>query len=453
MAAKSRILTLLMLTALWLGLCLAGDGEAATWHFSPAGSDTLGNGTSAAPWSDPSYHNASFQPGDRLEVDAGTYTPRWGWALTASGSAAGGYITLQCAPDHGSKIRVAAPYLPAIAVTHGGAYWDIAGCDVVASGTDGSAIAVTGGFSGPFGALHHVVIENNILHDSACDGIAVQGRGNGGQPVDYLIVRNNIVYGNAASAPRGCSGISFNAPEPYDGQPGYHLLVQQNIAYNNLACAACRPVTTAGNGVVLDDFRHAQTSGQPYRASVLVENNLIFNNGGNGIQVSLSDNIRIRHNTSWGNLQDRNHCAGGYEIGAVMSSNIIVSNNIAAATRDRMCNGRVSALYEFGGDQSTGDLFDWNLAHGVGASPVAADNSVRFAWGPHNLIGPDPALTAPVSPTGPLAISQIVAGFVPKRSSPAVLHGTTADSPAVDLMGSKRRLVGSADLGAIQVGP
>lgn len=453
MAATGWIASLRVLTVFWLGLGLAGNAVAATWYFNPTGSDDLGNGSQAAPWTDPSYHNAVYQPGDRLDIARGTYAPRWGWALTASGSAAGGYITLQCAPDHGSRIRVGAPFQAAIAVTHGGAYWDIAGCDVVATGADGSAIAVGGGFSGPFGALHHVVIENNIVHDSACHGIAAQGAGNAGQPVDYLIIRNNIVYGNAASAPGGCSGISLNAPVPYDSQPGYHLLVQQNIAYDNLACAACKPVTTAGNGVVLDDFRHAQTAGQPYRASVLVENNLIFSNGGNGIQVSLSDNIRIRHNTSWGNLQDRNHCAGGYEIGAVMSSNITVTNNIAQATRDKMCNGRISALYEFGGDQSTGDLFDWNLAHGVGPSPVAADNSVRFAWGPHNLIGPDPALTAPVNPTGPLAITQIVAGFVPKHSSPALHHGTTQDSSSVDLMGSKRRLTGSADLGAIQVGP
>lgn len=453
MAAESRILTLLVLTVSWLGLCLAGGADAATWHFSPTGSDLHGNGTQTAPWSDPSYHNGSYQPGDRLEIAAGTYTPRWGWMLTASGSAAGGYITVHCAADHASLIRVAAPYQAAIAVTHGGAYWDIAGCDVVSTGMNASAIAVGGGFSGPFGALHHVVIENNILHDSACHGVAVEGRGNAGQPVDYLIIRNNIVYGNAASAPRGCSGISLDAPTPYDSQPGYHLLVQQNIAYNNIACAACKPVTTAGNGVVLDDFRHAQTPGQPYRAPALVENNLIFDNGGNGIQVSLSDNIRVRNNTSRGNLQDRNHCAGGYEIGTVMSSNITVTNNIADATRTKMCNGPVNALYEFGADQSTGDLYDWNLAHGPGATPVAADNSVKFAWGPHNLIGVDPALTAPVSPSGPLAVAQILAGFVPKQSSPALRHGTPSDSPAVDLVGTKRRSLGSADLGAIQVGP
>ena len=118
-----------------------------------------------------------------------------------------------------------------------------------------------------------------------------------------------------------------------------------------------------------------------------------------------------------------------------------------------MCNGQISALYEFGGDQSTGDLFDWNLAHAVGPVAAAFDSSVKFAWGPHNLVGPDPQLTAPVTPTGPLALSQIVAGFVPKRSSPALLHGTAADSPMIDLLGTKRRLAGAADLGAIQVGP
>ena len=453
MTSAGRITSLLLLTVFWLCLGLAGPAVAATWYFSPVGSDDVGNGSQSAPWNDPSDHNGSYRPGDRLEIAPGNYNPRWGWALTASGSAAGGYITLQCAPDHASRIRAAVPFQAAIAITHGGAYWDIAGCDVVATGVDGSAIAIAGGYSGPFGALHHIVIENNIVHDSSCNGISVEGRGNAGQPVDYLIIRNNIVQGNAVSAPRGCSGISIDAPIPYDNEPGYHLLLQQNIAYNNLACVTCRPVTTAGNGLVLDDFRHAQTSGQPYRAASLVENNLIFNNGGNGIQVSLSDNVRIRHNTSRGNLQDRNHCAGAYEIGAVMSANIIVTNNIADATRAKMCNGQISALYEFGGDQSTGDLFDWNLAHAVGPVAAAFDSSVKFAWGPHNLVGPDPQLTAPVTPTGPLALSQIVAGFVPKRSSPALLHGTAADSPMIDLLGTKRRLAGAADLGAIQVGP
>jgi parallel beta-helix repeat protein len=453
MTTACRIVTILSMMLMWLCLGLHNPAVASTWYFSPAGSDDAGNGSQSAPWNDPSDHNASYRPGDRLEIAPGTYNPRWGWALTASGSASGGYIILQCAPDHGSRIRTAAPFQAAIAVTHGGAFWDIAGCDVTATGMDGSAIAVAGGYSGPFGALHHVVIENNVVHDSSCNGIAVEGKGNSGQPVDYLIIRNNVVEGNAASAPRGCSGISIDAPVAYDNEPGYHLLLQQNIAYNNLACGTCKPVTTAGNGVVLDDFRHAETAGQPYPAASLVENNLIFNNGGNGIQVSLSDNVRVRHNTIRGNLQDRTHCAGGYEIGVVMSANIVVTNNIADATRARVCNGLATALYEFGGDQSTGDLFDWNLAHGVGPVTVAYDNSLKFAWGSHNLVGQDPRLAGPVTPTGPIAPSQIIAGFVPTRSSPALQHGTPSDSPATDLVGTRRRVSGAADLGAIQVGP
>jgi hypothetical protein len=453
MSTKGLHAALAALAIVWIGLLAGVPAVAASWYFAPNGSDAAGNGSRGMPWLDPSFHNAQYQPGDVLDVAPGIYRPRWGWFLTASGSAAGGYITLRCAPQHRSMIRVDTPYMMGILVTHGGAFWTIDGCDVSATGTDGSAVAIGGGFSAPFGALHHIVVTNNIAHDSACGGIAVDGAGNGDQALDYVILRGNIVYGNAGASARGCSGVSIAAPAAYDQAPGYHLLIQRNIVYDNSDCAPCHPVTRAGDGVALRDFRHSQTPGQPYAAASLIENNLTFDNGGSGIGVVLSDNVRVRNNTAWGDVRDDRHCDGGYEIGAVLSSHVAIVDNIAATVRSTVCRSRVIALFDYGGGLAEGDAIDWNIAHGLAGADVADDGAAGFAWGPHNQIGSDPMLAGPVSGHAPIAVSQIVAAFVPRSASPALRHGTVGDSPETDLVGTPRRTAAPADLGAIQVGP
>ena len=57
----------------------------------------------------------------------------------------------------------------------------------------------------------------------------------------------------------------------------------------------------------MDDFHNSQNGSAAgnYPFTTLVENNLVYGNGGKGIQVFLSDNVTIRNNTAYFNNRDK----------------------------------------------------------------------------------------------------------------------------------------------------
>ena len=90
---------------------------------------------------------------------------------------------------------------------------------------------------------------------------------------------------------------------------------------------------TDGNGIIIDDFQHKQSSGYPsYKYPTLVENNLVYQNGGKGIQVTWSDHVTVRDNTAWhNNLDQANSGTWRGEISNSQSSDNVLVNNIAVA--------------------------------------------------------------------------------------------------------------------------
>ena len=453
MLARTLWTKICALIALFMGLTVAGAASATTWYFAPNGDDwTTGNGSSSRPWQNPGYHNASFQPGDILMIGPGTYTPQWGWGLTASGSPAGGYITLQCAPNFASKIAVTTQYMNGISILHGGSYWDIKGCDV--SSATATAITAGGSFSAPYGPITHIIIDGNYTHDSACMGIGAGANGNNGLPVDYIIFRNNIAYNNARTATVDCSGIGLYEPVAADSAPGYHILVQGNISYNNFDCDACHAQTSDGNGIIIDDFLHTQNPGVPYTPATLVENNLAVNNGGNGIHIFLSQNVTVRNNTAWGNVQDPKHC-GGYEIGSILAVNVQFYDNLAYATGHTNCNGAtIAGLTVLAGGSAVGTTVGWNMAYNLWGNNFALISATGVSKPQGNWTGTDPHFAAPFRPTGPVPASELLAAFTPTTGSKALMPygGIISDQSPTDITGKTRRTHGTADLGVIQVG-
>jgi parallel beta-helix repeat protein len=149
---------------------------------------------------------------------------------------------------------------------------------------------------------HHITVKNCYIHDCACGGIS-------SRLSDYLVFDSNIVRDNAKRNKWNCSGLSIWHPVELDQKPGFHIVVKNNVAFENECDIAFSPHgfknPTDGNGIIIDDFRNTQGGGQEggYFASVLVENNLSFNNGGRGIAVYKSDNVTLRNNTSFHNLR------------------------------------------------------------------------------------------------------------------------------------------------------
>jgi parallel beta-helix repeat protein len=91
-------------------------------------------------------------------------------------------------------------------------------------------------------------------------------------------------------------------------------------------------VITDGNGIIIDDSRNSQGGGgPPYVGTFLIENNLVFDNGGRGINIFESDNVIARNNTLYQNGRTANFT----EIGVGMSSNVEMVANIFSVAPDK----------------------------------------------------------------------------------------------------------------------
>lgn len=388
---------LTMVLVLIIGAGSSGTARATNWFFSPSGSDSNA-GTSGLPWLNPSNHNPSYKPGDVLTVGAGTYMPSFGWDLTASGSASGGFITLQCAQNQASKVIVTANSQNGIFVTEGASYWDIRGCDVTATGSNGSAISVAGGFNTPLGPLHHIIIEGNVAHDSSCEGIAVSGNTNvdfnsSGQvvkanAVDYITIRSNIVFNNGRTSGLHCSGIAIYEPVALDSGSGNHLVIEGNVVYGNFDCDSCSATATDGHGIVLDDFSMSQNQALApfaFKQPTFVAHNLSYNNGGKGIEVFASQDVLVTQNTAFNNNQDVNECGLSFEIGALLSTESTFTSNEAQALYPTNCaNSPEYAYAEYANGSATGDVFQDNTGFSASGTTYFVHNSPSFSFGSTN---------------------------------------------------------------------
>jgi parallel beta-helix repeat protein len=289
-----------------------------------------------------------------------------------------------------------------------GSYIDLVGFEAVSLG-EGSGISIKG--------AQHVRVANNVARDSGCGGI-------GAQQTDYLTIEDNIVHDNAQRSPYQCSGISIYQAKAVDAKPGFHNIIRRNRSYANMNLVVDNKIsqsggrTTDGNGIIIDDFRLTQgkVGGSPYLSATLIENNLVFDNGGRGIHVFLSDNVLVRNNTAYMNLKDKNLMGPrNGEFSAVKASGVTVTNNLAIV-RDKK-------MVAFLDSNTTGDVWDGNLGFG-GERYYAEHTDAR--WGEGNQFGVDPRLRAP-------AVDPAAADFHPLPDSSAIAAGIPDQMPADDL--------------------
>jgi parallel beta-helix repeat protein len=178
---------------------------------------------------------------------------------------------------------------------------------------------------------HNVVVRDCRVHDCRGGGIAIDQS-------DQILCEWNIVYRNAFWDPDQHSGISIYQPQRRTtDKPGYDVIVRNNTSFsnenrvNNVLFG--RP--TDGNGIVVDDTQNLTAptgNNQLYSGTILVENNLCFNNGGQGVHCYQSENVTIRNNTLSRNM--RSFDFGG-EVSVVRGNNVLVYNNILSANDNR----------------------------------------------------------------------------------------------------------------------
>jgi parallel beta-helix repeat protein len=380
---------------------------------------------------------------DAIMVMPGIYKEQ---IVLNKGGDATGYLTLRSLAKHQALIRSPKDTYSAVNIVKD--YVVVDGFDIQAGG-DGHAIEATFLDSnrknnGP----HHVKILNNICHHSAGSGVGVAYG-------DWYTIEGNMCHDNCHTNKFQGSAISiYEARAISDLTPGPHNIVRNNVCFRNIALdlpGDPEPPHSDGNGIIIDDFRNSQT-GNPagtYLFGTLVENNVVYDNGGKGIQIFLSDNIMIRNNTAYHNNRDPlNPSTWRGELSNVSSSNIIWVNNIGVADADIHASN--TAISEFDTKEQVNQNVLWynNLTFN-GRVGEASINSVRrnvslTTRSPYcNLLGVDPKFVDPDAKSA--------ANFHLQPGSPALHAGTKAHGVApTDLDGNQRGMGGTVDIGAYE---
>lgn len=376
------------------------------------------------------------QPGDTVLVMNGTYTQPSdsnGNVLTVRNSGtANAWITYKAYPGHQPKI--ASTGWTGIEI-QGADYITIEGFELVGNNdsvtldyalsqkdnlnnpvTSGNGILINAkNGSNP----HHIVIRNNSVSKFGGGGISTLG-------ADYITIEGNRVYDNAWFSPYANSGISVLGGWNSDAKTDYKMIIRNNQIYGNQQLVPWfqTGTVTDGNGIIIDTTRNKDTfntdtgANGAYRGRTLIENNLVYANGGRGIHAFLSDHIDVIHNTTY--MNSTHPEIDGGEITTIQASDIKVLNNIIYASPGLPGN-TVS--------EASNVVYDYNLVYNTAEFTTTAAN---------NIIGLDPLFTNPA------------AGDFSLQASSAALDKGASGLVTTDLFKLSRPQGSGVDLGAIE---
>ncbi|WP_176562779.1 DUF4082 domain-containing protein [Paracoccus liaowanqingii] len=386
------------------------------YFVSPTGSDD-NTGTAESPWQSIGHAmDASLQPGDEVVVRPGTYNEQV--SITQSGSA-GSDIVLRSETPGAALIRPPEWAWNAL---------DIRANHVTVRGFD---ISGSGGGDGiEANDVHHIQILDNIVHGNGESGIQTNW-------AEFITIDGNTTYGNAWGG--WFSGISLYQTRNITGDtetPGFRTIVSNNISYDNVTQNGAH---TDGNGIIIDDFQSTQTAGHAnYDYPTLVENNLVYQNGGKGIAVHWSDNVTVRNNTAWhNNLDQANEGTWRGELSNQDSNGTTWINNIAVA--DPSASADNTAIGFYGNNENV----EW--LNNLSFNGRDGDVSMRLDGGnaapsvsAGNLLGVDPSFVDPPS------------NFRLAPNSPARDSGSASRGEATEDLDENPRSQGPIDMGAYE---
>lgn len=159
------------------------------------------------------------------------------------------------------------------------------------------------GANGPTRMYHHFRIADNMVEYCSGYGIFVH-------TVDYITVENNIMRNNCWATSDLCSaGLGVMMYADFDKADNItKILVRNNQSYGNV-CKS-RPSKFNGDGFLFDANCEDYIYPDFYLGRTLIQNNLVYGNGGGGIQNWGSHRLDIINNTiyhngtnlKWGNI-------------------------------------------------------------------------------------------------------------------------------------------------------
>ncbi|AUB38166.1 Ca2+-binding protein, RTX toxin-related [Nostoc flagelliforme CCNUN1] len=326
--------------------------------------------------------------GDTVYVMNGTYTNIYPNILSISDKhgTANAPITFTAYPGHTPVLEASTNNWNAISIT-GSSYVVIEGLTLVGArdettleyalehkdnlsnpATSGNGIHITFTDDDQKIRSHHITISNNNVSKFPGNGIATE-------EVDYITVKNNIVSGNAWYSPYGNQGITMLHLWNSDKNvTDYKVIIEGNTSFDNkqLVPWVQAGKVTEGHGIMLDT---ASVGNVAYQGKALISNNVVYNNGGAGIQIFKGENpVDIVNNTTYQNSQELS--VG--EIFLNSAKNVRVVNNIMYAKSGESASSIAN---------SSNYSFDNNLAY----------NGALKGAGSGNVLNKDPLFVNPAN--------------------------------------------------------
>jgi serralysin len=376
----------------------------------------------------------ALKGGDCVTVEAGVYHETVNVSTSGSADTCTGYVVFRAASQGAARIVSTDPYQ---AVTVGASYVMMDGFDLQDTATGG---AFTAGSNTVLGGhvvvYHHIAAIRNVAHDSGGAGLAAIH-------ADYIRFEGNTVYKNSATSTYGDSGIDLWEAQASDAAPGFHIVIRNNVSYQNAEWNIASP--TDGEGIILDSFDYADSTygTTPYHQQSLIENNVIWGNGGRGIEVGgvgPTSYVTIRNNTIFDDNRQQLPWPGA-EIASLGNHNEIYNNVAILGPDDKDGPGGTEltvVLQDSCGVQggvmvTTGSVWQNNIAFSMltgnrdSYSSCPAQVSATA-----NKLGINPMLTA-----ASMAATS-AASFGIDASSPAAHAGTGTSYAAYDFNYKKR---------------
>jgi parallel beta-helix repeat protein len=283
---------------------------------------------------------------------------------------------------------------------------------------NGNGISVDGRNGTRF---HHFKVKNCTVYDCGGAGITfIQS--------DYITIENNVIYNCSWYTLWSTSGISLWQNWNSDNETGVKNIIRNNICFGNrqyVPAIAFNCEFTDGNGIIIDDSENTQNGSTlgSYKGRTLIENNIVYKNGGSGIHTYKSKHVDIINNTAYLNSQSPE--LNGGEIFPNASDDIRIFNNILVAPS----NKRINSNYNNGKTI----VYSNNLHFGGNATAITGTNLVKG----------DPLFTDAANND-----------FRLQQGSPAIDKGinsiTGVAAPVNDFSGKNRPVGAGFDIGAFE---
>jgi len=432
---ETSLAVLALSSALYVGA--AERATAQNYYVSTTGSDSSGNGSQSSPWASIGHASAEAGPGAVVHVAAGVYN---GSFTTSASGTSSAYITyIADTANFSAPVNCAQ-----VAANHG----NLTGCVRLVGGSSttwtntGNYVAITGfdvtggGINGIYTQGNATQISKNHVHDmlpATCNSTGGSGINLNGTNAQ---VTDNYVH-NIGPYPAACGYVQ-----------GIYFLQAGGFAYNNLS------FDNSGFGIQL----------WHYPSNIALVNNTLFNNASGGIVLGTDNDFTVDYITVSNNIVANNGGEGIAEQGGSSSStgihnvytnNLVYGNSGGALSlqNDLTALQTVASAPEFVDDTGTSSG-DYHLqagslaigaATGSGAPSTDFDGNKRPQNGSYDIGAyeyVDPATAA-------LSVSPTLAGFsstdIGSTSAEQTLTLTNKGSASAPLAGVSIAGADSAD--------